>query len=137
MGGGGGEAWVAVCHRGGGTLSRGARTVPWRASHALRPGIPLRVGARSFRVRSPLTRWSSVWFEMLGLRPCQRQAGACVSPPAPPFALAQNLRFHEISPGLGSRPSSSVCVGGGWHKASVLCQLVCVWGGGVNNNTIL
>jgi hypothetical protein len=30
----------AACHRGRGSLSRGLRTAAWRASHALRPGIP-------------------------------------------------------------------------------------------------
>ena len=51
----------AACHRGVGAHRRGARTALWRASHALRPGIPLRAGALSFRARSPTTRWFAVY----------------------------------------------------------------------------
>ena len=51
----------AACHRSRRARRRGATTALWWASLALRPGMPLRVGSPSFRVRSPLTRWSAVY----------------------------------------------------------------------------
>ena len=51
------HSFEAACHRGRGARRRGAKMALWRASHALGPRIPLRVGALSFRVRSPFTQW--------------------------------------------------------------------------------
>ena len=51
----------AACHCGVGARRRDVRTTLWRASQALRPGIPVPAGALSFRARSPTTRESAVY----------------------------------------------------------------------------